>query len=94
MTIITTIVPIISVLLTEQRVLSDRRVISSALHDELQVYLWENSRKIPDTFKKEINKKEATFHFTHESDFVKGCVNWENGKQNKETFCVYGLPQE
>lgn len=94
MSVIMTIAPIISTILTEQSILSDRRALAYALHDELQLYLWTDSKELPDTYRQNIHSKEVTFQFTKEDNYVKGCVNWENVKQKNESLCLYGLQTE
>jgi len=93
MTVITTMVPIISILEKEQNILSERRVITHQLHDELQPYLWGDNLSSNTEFTKVINKQTVTFHFLKENDYLKGCVRWENGRKRNETVCLYGLPE-
>lgn len=89
-TLIVTIVPISSLLEQERAVLSERRTFSARLHDDLQPFLW-NERQVPISYTDIINLIEVTFHFTHEGEYIKGCVNWENARNKKETICLYGL---
>lgn len=91
---VSTFVPIFSLLNNERSVLSDRRTISSQLHDELQHYLWDESAATPARFIDTIQHKEVTFRFNTENDFVKGCANWKNVKQSDEVICLYGIPQK
>ncbi|WP_165769131.1 type II secretion system protein [Virgibacillus profundi] len=94
MVAVSVIVPIIVLLNEEQQILSDRRVLAYRLHDELQPYIWEENLSSPSLFHETIQNKNATFHFTKENDYIKGCVTWENVKKKDESFCLYGLPQK
>lgn len=92
--IATTIVPIASLLLHEREVLSDRRIITSRLHDELQRFLWEERIAPPSTFTKSIRSTPVRFYFSYEEELIKGCVEWENVKKNNEALCLYGIPEK
>lgn len=91
---VTTFVPIASLLSHEREVLSDRRMIISLLHDELQPFIWEEHNAAPSTFTKTIHSIRARFHFSREKEFIKGCAEWENVKKNKEKQCLYSLPEK
>ncbi|WP_188453665.1 type II secretion system protein [Virgibacillus oceani] len=92
--IATTLVPIATTLNTELEVLSQRRMLTNRLHDELQDYLWDSEPAIPKTYTERINKKEVLFHFNLENRLIKGCAEWQNVKQSIEKYCLYGYPQE
>lgn len=94
MFIISTFVPIFSLLNNERIILSDRRTITSQLHDELQAFLWDDPNVIPVHFTKNSKHKKISFDFTKEKNLIKGCANWENVKKSKETICLYGYPQK
>ncbi|WP_337019686.1 type II secretion system protein [Oceanobacillus massiliensis] len=89
-TAVSTLLPLITILDSEQKVLSDRRAFAYMLHDELQQFIWA-PQTYPEKFEKENNSVQATFEFTEEADFIKGCVEWINVKQRNETLCMYGL---
>jgi len=92
---VTTFVPITSLLLHEREVLSDRRIITSRLHDELQPVLWKEHKAAPPSiYTKSIRSTRAKFHFSYEQEFIKGCVEWQNVKKKKEKLCLYGLPEK
>lgn len=94
MMIVTTFVPIFSLLTNERIILSDRRAIVNQLHDELQPHLWNNSPTAPTVLKKTVRVTPVTFDFTMENELIKGCANWKNVKKIKETICLYGYPQK
>lgn len=94
MMVITTLVPITTLLNTEKAVLSDRRTIANQLHDQLQPFLWDDSANPPTVLTETIQLKLITYEFTMEHEFIKGCARWENAKKVKETICLYGLPQK
>lgn len=92
MTFIMTIVPIASLLKQEKEVLSERRLIANHLHDELQNYLW-SEKNSSDRYSDVVDKTAVDLRFAKENDFIKGCVDWTNARQRKETFCLYGYPE-
>lgn len=92
--VISTFVPIFSLLNNERMVLSDRRTVTSQLHDELQYFLWENPKVAPVHFTKNKQHTKISFDFTNENNLIKGCANWENVKKTKESICIYGYPQK
>lgn len=94
MVVITTLVPIITLLNTEKSILSDRRIIVNQLHDQLQPFLWDDSVNPPSFFTETIQYKLVTYNFTMRNEFIKGCVSWENAKKIKESICLYGIPQK
>lgn len=88
---IAVVVPVTSTLLKEKTVLHERRTMTNALHDQLQVYLWDSSIEMPQSLTKVVRQKEAAFLFEEEREFIKGCVTWENAREINERFCLYGL---
>ncbi|MGM8213492.1 prepilin-type N-terminal cleavage/methylation domain-containing protein [Virgibacillus sp. W0430] len=93
--VIATVIPISSLLKSEQKILKDRRAIVFLLHDELQPYLWNSTTDLPITYIKTINNNKIHVHFNHVSEnTIKGCAVWENAKQKEERFCVHGYPEK
>ncbi|WP_339228114.1 type II secretion system protein [Oceanobacillus sp. FSL K6-2867] len=93
-TVIATFSPIISTLHTEQKVLSERRKLAYALHDELQQFIWNTNTLLPKEFIQTIDEnKEVQFKFQQENGVIKGCAKWNNAKNNNEKLCFYGLPE-
>jgi len=88
--LISIIVPITSLLEQERTVLKERRAFSARLHDELQPFLW-NDLELPISYSSVNNLVDITFRFTHESEYIKGCVSWENAREKNETICLYGF---
>jgi len=87
----TVAIPIYTTIQQEKEVLHERSVFSLHLFNELQLKLGEEEITNDQTFKKNINKQEATFSFTTEGAYVKGCVNWKNAKEREEKRCLYGI---
>lgn len=87
--LMTTIIPMTSLLEQERTVLSERRVLSAKLHDELQPFLW-NDLQIPSSYSEKSELIDVTFSFTYEGQYIKGCVDWENARKKDETICLYG----
>lgn len=90
--LLTTIIPLASLLEQERTVLGQRRTLSAMLHDELQPFLWGKSQ-IPATYSEMNGLLEIRFKFVYEGEYVKGCVNWENARKKNETICLYGYQQ-
>ncbi|WP_327605832.1 prepilin-type N-terminal cleavage/methylation domain-containing protein [Virgibacillus tibetensis] len=91
MMIVTTIVPLLSLLSYERTILGERRAVSYQLHDELQDYIWGENETIPFSSIETIDEKEVLFEFKMENEFVKGCAKWENVKKFNEKICLYAL---
>lgn len=87
--LMTTIIPVTSLLEKERTVLGDRRIFVNRLHDELQPFLW-SDLSFPATYLILINQTDVTFNFTRKENYVKGCATWENARKKRETFCLYG----
>ena len=95
LTILITFVPIAYQLKLEENILSNRRNIQSVLHDQLQTYLFSsNTSSFPTHTNLIIDNREVYITFMNENQWIKGCANWENAKQNKENFCLYGYPSQ
>src|SRR5690625_5779561 len=67
MVIIMTIVPMGSLLEREKAVLSERRILSLKLHDELQPFLW-NDQPLPARYSSKFNFIDVHFHFTFDGE--------------------------
>src|SRR5699024_7436377 len=86
--VITTIVPIVSLIEYERTILSDRRTYTHVLHDELQPYLWE-SKATPDTYTKKIAANEVTFQFSKREHLVKDVLTGKMlNKRMKKYVCM------
>ncbi len=92
-TLVLTTIPITSLLMQEREVLSERRLISSRLHDELQQFLWQGDVSPPASFTRTVNKASASFHFSAEGKFIRGCAEWKNARKQKDKICLYGIPE-
>lgn len=90
MLLITTFIPISTLLQQHTVILSDRRLISSKLHDELIVILADQEKNYPQSFVKHVSGRHVTFVFSAEKELIKGCGEWENVKNIKEKICLYG----
>ncbi|MFD1363066.1 prepilin-type N-terminal cleavage/methylation domain-containing protein [Lentibacillus salinarum] len=92
MMIIATIIPASSLLLNEREVLQQKRHMIHQLHLELQPFLRESTKAVPNDFSKIVNGSEATFRFVAEDNLLKGCVIWDNDRNRTDQFCLYGYP--
>lgn len=88
--LIATTIPIATLLERERIVLSERRIFSARLHDELQPFLWHDI-ELPIRYSDVIHVVDVTFNFTREGEYIKGCVHWENARKKSETICLYGF---
>ncbi|MFD2046053.1 prepilin-type N-terminal cleavage/methylation domain-containing protein [Ornithinibacillus salinisoli] len=91
--IISTVVPINSLVDKERTTLKERRVISLRLHDELQLILWDKDVQYPKAKEILIDNTSYQFLFSKENNYLKGCVEWKNAKKQADKLCLYGLPQ-
>lgn len=89
--LIATIVPISSLLNNERKILVERRLAASKLHDEFQPILWESHDSLPLPYNSTINSMSVSFSFTFENELIKGCVKWKNAKDQQDRICLYGL---
>lgn len=88
-----TILPIISLLIQEETILSDRRIISNRLHDELQSVIW-TADPYPSSISRTIRSRHVEFTFMKEKQFIKGCGYWINIKEREEKVCLYGVKEK
>lgn len=87
------IIPINTLLTTERTILKDRHEFKQTLQEELQPFIWETNKELPATYVKEMNHKSVSFQFTRQPDnLIKGCVQWENVRNQREKICLYGYP--
>ncbi|UJL44840.1 type II secretion system protein [Virgibacillus sp. NKC19-16] len=94
MMVISTVVPIISLITEHQSLLSDRRTFNYYLHDELQPYLHQQETALPTNYSETIHNKTVTFEFQMVNELVKGCAEWQNVKNNNEVICLYGYREK
>lgn len=82
-------VPILSQLQMEKNILNERRIAAFQLQEELQQYIWKEESLLPAAYSTDISGRALRFQFTEIDQLIKGCVEWQNAKQNNETFCLY-----
>lgn len=90
LSMITLFVPIITLLEEERKIFSDRRLIGSKLHDELQPFLWGIQLGSEQSYTEIMNTIKITYVFKNENNFIKGCATWENVKGKNDEICLYG----
>ncbi len=91
--ILTTIfIPIHTQIRMERVNHNDRILISSRLHDELQLLLVKPNNTLPQNYSLILYGKSVQFSFMMKNDLLKGCAHWKNAKFNKESICLYGYP--
>lgn len=88
---VTIFIPIFNQLQIEKNILNERRTFAYYLHEELQQYIWSEDHTFPAAYTSQYTGKSIHFQFIKTDDFIKGCVEWQNAKQKKESFCLYGL---
>jgi prepilin-type N-terminal cleavage/methylation domain-containing protein len=94
--VVITVIPLLQLLRLEGETLKDRRYMNQELFDELQSFLWSPGRPLPQSHHTTFqgNGMIAVYHFTLERDLIKGCVEWTNVKEKRETICLYGVPKK
>ncbi|MGX4669582.1 type II secretion system protein [Cerasibacillus sp. JNUCC 74] len=93
LTFISLLIPAVSLLKTEKQILSDRRMVTFELHDQLQQFFWQTTRLKRDRYSIEVNTLPVEITISTEKEYLKGCAYWKNAKQRQEKICLYGLPQ-
>ncbi|WP_164668620.1 hypothetical protein [Virgibacillus doumboii] len=88
----TTLIPITNVIINEKEILYQKRLFLNELHDELQLYLWDDRNQTPAIYDKEVDSVTLTFMFSKQNSLVKGCVEWKNVKRKNEQVCLFGFP--
>lgn len=88
-----TFIPVTTLIEKESRSLSNMRVFSNILHDELQEYIWLKKELPIEAYTRKVNGKKIILNFLYEEELIKGCVSWENNKNKKEIHCLYGIPE-
>ena len=86
-----TVLPLLSQIQSEEQVLSVRRSVAADLHNELQHHLAAETTMEDIQYEKHISHAVVSYHFSVTEEKVKGCAGWNNVKNRKETFCLYGL---
>lgn len=90
-TMIVIIVPIGSLLAGERHLLSERFEYTAQLHEELQLFLREEDKQLPESYTQTLDGNSISFLFTKEpNNFIKGCVTWTNVRNTVEETCLYG----
>jgi hypothetical protein len=87
------LIPIHSNIQASQEILHEKRWAAAKLHEELQFYLRDEAAPLPHSFESAEQHTRYTFQFSKEK-YVKGCVEWNNAKQQTETICLYGMAEE
>lgn len=82
-------VPILSQLQIEKNILNERRIAAFQLYEELQQYIWKEESLLPAAYSTDIAGSALKFQFTEIDQLIKGCVEWQNAKQNNESLCLY-----
>ncbi len=92
MIISTSIIPLSSFVLQEKKALSQKRIITYKLHDELQSFLHDDFS--PNSFKETIESANVIFTFKETDDqFIQGCAVYKNIMNRKEEVCLYGISE-
>src|SRR5699024_6568579 len=77
--VITTVIPLTTLLSYEREILHERLKISSALQEHLQSFIREEKDQTPPvTYEETIQAKRVRFNFTQKNKLIKGCVTWKN----------------
>ncbi|MFD1066241.1 hypothetical protein [Oceanobacillus locisalsi] len=87
---LTMLLPLLSLLAKEQYDSVERVHITNELHDDLQGALI-GITTYPSNYTVTPYRASAAFSFKLEGEFLKGCAEWTNAKQKTETKCLYAV---
>lgn len=73
----------------EEAILETRREMLNELDNYLQEALT-NTDSIHPMVEQKIKQTPAIFTFSYEDEYLKGCVEWTNLRNEKEVKCLYG----
>lgn len=85
MIIATAILPLLTQVRMEQHDLSIKRHAILALNNHLTVLSHDLSIQFP----YEIQEDNYSFSFEVQTQYIEGCVNWEDSHNEKNKFCLY-----
>jgi len=80
-----------SIIHAERQVLTDRIIISSFLHDELQQTLQDDPASSQLEYIERLQNKEISLSFIKEDSYIKGCAKWTNKRSREDGICFYGI---
>lgn len=87
---LTVLLPLLSLLAKEQYSNVERLKITSKLHDELQEAL-AGTVSYPSEYTIIPYRTSAEFSFALDGEYLKGCAEWTNAKQQTEKKCLYAI---
>lgn len=88
--VMTIILPIYTTIQKEKLIIKERSLTTLQLFNELQFAL-HDAAEMERSFTKQIDKRQVSFHFSIEDEYVKGCATWKNAKEKNEKLCLYGI---
>lgn len=89
-TVISTFIPIKSIIMVERDVLHQKQQVINSLHEELQTILVHSDTIPIASYTIHVDKTPVTIRFTEEKSLLKGCAEWKNAKNKQEQSCLYG----
>jgi len=92
--LLATFIPIYTTISYERAVLSDRIAVTSTLHDELQLKVWQEGIQSNTKITRMVNNEVINITFSKEKRFIKGCAKWNNKQGREEVHCLYGLEEK
>jgi type II secretory pathway pseudopilin PulG len=92
--ICTAVLPLTTFVAKERKALSQKRVITYKLQDELQAILQDNL--VPTiTWEENIMSLDVMFQFKETNEqYIQGCATWNNSMSRKEEVCLHGISEE
>ncbi|GGP12753.1 hypothetical protein [Oceanobacillus neutriphilus] len=87
---LTILLPLLTLLAKEQYSNMERLKITSKLHDELQEALV-GTVSYPSEYTITPYRTSAEFSFALDGEYLKGCAEWTNAKQQTEKKCLYAI---
>ncbi|WP_042145916.1 type II secretion system protein J [Paucisalibacillus sp. EB02] len=89
----TAVLPLTSFVANERKTLSQKRIITYKLQDELQAILQDDF--VPITWRENIETVDVIFSFTGTDEgYIQGCAVWNNLMNRQEEVCLYGLSEK
>ncbi|WP_197431775.1 type II secretion system protein [Lentibacillus sp. JNUCC-1] len=92
--LVTTALPVVSLLKRERSNLDIRLAVGNLLHDELQQHIFIPQEADFTPYNRNMQNKSITFSFKPTNQYIEGCATWINERQKEEKVCLYGyVPQ-
>lgn len=90
----TAVLPLTTFVAQERKTLSQKRVITYKLQDELQVILQDDFVSTIN-WEENLQSADVTFQFKETNEqYIQGCATWNNLMSRQEEVCLYGISEK